>query len=250
VAFVLPTIIGFPLGGGWHCRPLAAFSHCRGSAQFVVLQHCTFLPFNSALPTISAENAPIPSKCSARDSWLMAIVTFWGKGYPQLSSRISVRLPKRCEAVAVRSDQVDDLGRLLKLGAGQKASTRSGRKRLFFAELAEAKTSARENSHRWPVSTVTDLCNHRGCPGPFCRRSKKRWSRKKKLEQIEPASRKCFRQLRREIRAANAGSSSRRGTDRDSATDLKLRVDGVFRPGLSSVLWSVFKFGRTNQLPD
>jgi stearoyl-CoA desaturase (delta-9 desaturase) len=74
VAFVLPTTIGF-LWGGWKSA-LGAFL-IAGVARVVILQHCTFC-INSLCHYLGSR--PYSSKCSARDSWLMAIVTF-GEGY-------------------------------------------------------------------------------------------------------------------------------------------------------------------------
>src|SRR5260370_35144492 len=70
VAFVFPTILGF-VWGGW-VSALGAFL-IAGVARVVVLQHCTFC-INSLCHYIGTR--PYSSKCSARDSWLMAIVTF------------------------------------------------------------------------------------------------------------------------------------------------------------------------------
>src|ERR1700758_2111628 len=74
VAFVFPTILGFAWGG-W-ISALGAFL-IAGVARIVVLQHCTFC-INSLCHYLGER--PYSSKCSARDSWLMAIVTL-GEGY-------------------------------------------------------------------------------------------------------------------------------------------------------------------------
>src|ERR1700749_4291238 len=74
VAFVFPAIIGF-LWGGW-VSALGAFL-IAGVARVVILQHCTFC-INSLCHYLGTR--PYSSKCSARDSWLMALVTF-GEGY-------------------------------------------------------------------------------------------------------------------------------------------------------------------------
>ena len=74
VSFVLPTVIGF-LWNGW-IGALGAFL-IAGVARIVVLQHCTFL-INSACHTIGRQ--PYSTKCSARDSFLLAWFTF-GEGY-------------------------------------------------------------------------------------------------------------------------------------------------------------------------
>jgi len=74
VAFILPTVIGY-LWDGWVCA-LGAFL-IAGVARVVFLQHCTFC-INSLCHYIGER--PYSSRCSARDSWIMALVTF-GEGY-------------------------------------------------------------------------------------------------------------------------------------------------------------------------
>jgi len=68
VAFVLPASIGF-VWGGWKAA-LGAFL-IAGVLRVVVLQHCTFC-INSLCHYIGAQ--PYSSKCSARDSWLLALL--------------------------------------------------------------------------------------------------------------------------------------------------------------------------------
>jgi stearoyl-CoA desaturase (delta-9 desaturase) len=74
VAFVLPASIGF-LWGGWKAA-LGAFL-IAGVLRVVTLQHATFC-INSLCHYIGAQ--PYSSRCSARDSWMLALVTF-GEGY-------------------------------------------------------------------------------------------------------------------------------------------------------------------------
>lgn len=74
VSFGLPAALGF-LWDGW-VGALGAFL-IAGVARIVVLQHCTFL-INSACHTIGRQ--PYSTKCSARDSLLLAWFTF-GEGY-------------------------------------------------------------------------------------------------------------------------------------------------------------------------
>jgi len=73
-AFVLPTAFAFACGG-WKTA-LGAFL-IAGVLRVVILQHCTFC-INSLCHYIGTQ--PYSSKCSARDSWVMAIVTL-GEGY-------------------------------------------------------------------------------------------------------------------------------------------------------------------------
>jgi stearoyl-CoA desaturase (Delta-9 desaturase) len=73
-AFVLPAAAGYAWGG-WKSA-LGGFL-LAGVLRVVVLQHCTFC-INSLCHYIGTQ--PYSSKCSARDSWIMAIVTI-GEGY-------------------------------------------------------------------------------------------------------------------------------------------------------------------------
>jgi stearoyl-CoA desaturase (Delta-9 desaturase) len=72
--FILPTCIGWLWGG-----PQAALGSflLAGVLRTVCVQHSTFF-INSLCHTIG--NRPYSSRCSARDSWLMAVFTF-GEGY-------------------------------------------------------------------------------------------------------------------------------------------------------------------------
>ena len=74
VGFGLPTLIGL-LAGGWQ-GALGAFL-LAGVARIVFVHHMTFC-INSLCHWIG--DRPYSSKCSARDSFLMAIFTF-GEGY-------------------------------------------------------------------------------------------------------------------------------------------------------------------------
>jgi len=71
---------GFPALAGWFYQgwvgALGGFL-LGGVLRAVVLQHCTFC-INSACHTLGSQ--PYSSRCSARDSWIMALVTF-GEGY-------------------------------------------------------------------------------------------------------------------------------------------------------------------------
>jgi stearoyl-CoA desaturase (delta-9 desaturase) len=74
MSFVIPPILGF-LWNGW-AGALGAFL-LAGIARIVALQHCTFF-INSACHYFG--NQPYSTKCTARDSFIMALVTF-GEGY-------------------------------------------------------------------------------------------------------------------------------------------------------------------------
>lgn len=74
VAFVMPAAVGWAWGG-----PVSALGSflIAGVARVVFLQHCTFC-INSMCHYIGSR--PYSTNCSARDSWIMAVVTF-GEGY-------------------------------------------------------------------------------------------------------------------------------------------------------------------------
>jgi stearoyl-CoA desaturase (delta-9 desaturase) len=74
VSFGLPALLGY-WWDGWQ-GALGAFL-IAGVTRIVVLQHCTFL-INSACHTIGRQ--PYSTKCSARDSFLLALFT-GGEGY-------------------------------------------------------------------------------------------------------------------------------------------------------------------------
>jgi stearoyl-CoA desaturase (delta-9 desaturase) len=74
ISFVLPTLLG-ALSNGW-VGALGGFL-IGGVAKVVVIQHCTFF-INSACHTIGRQT--YSTRCSARDSLLMAFLTF-GEGY-------------------------------------------------------------------------------------------------------------------------------------------------------------------------
>jgi stearoyl-CoA desaturase (delta-9 desaturase) len=74
VAFVFPAVLGY-LWGGW-TSALGAFL-IGGVGRVVFLQHCTFC-INSLCHYIGRR--PYSTRCSARDSFLLALFTF-GEGY-------------------------------------------------------------------------------------------------------------------------------------------------------------------------
>ena len=74
VSFVLPAAAG-ALWNGWS-GAMGAFL-LAGVARVVIVQHCTFL-INSACHIFGTQ--PYSTKCSARDSWFIALFTM-GEGY-------------------------------------------------------------------------------------------------------------------------------------------------------------------------
>ena len=74
VGFGLPALIGFLTGGG--VGALAGFL-IAGVARLVMVHHMTFF-INSLCHMVGTQ--PYSKRCSAKDSWLMALFTF-GEGY-------------------------------------------------------------------------------------------------------------------------------------------------------------------------
>jgi stearoyl-CoA desaturase (delta-9 desaturase) len=74
VSFLLPAFLGWLWNGP--SGALGGFL-LAGVARVVCVQHCTFF-INSACHVIGSQ--PYSSRCSARDSWFMALFTF-GEGY-------------------------------------------------------------------------------------------------------------------------------------------------------------------------
>lgn len=74
ISFILTPILGFLWNG---CEGALGAFLIAGVARIVVLQHCTFF-INSACHYFGRQ--PYSEKCSARDSFIMALFTF-GEGY-------------------------------------------------------------------------------------------------------------------------------------------------------------------------
>jgi len=74
MSFIMTPLVGYAWNG-WH-GALGALL-LAGVARVVFVQHSTFF-INSACHTVG--NRPYSSRCSARDSWIMALFTF-GEGY-------------------------------------------------------------------------------------------------------------------------------------------------------------------------
>lgn len=75
IGLALPAVIGYFLVGGW-MGALGGFL-VVGALRVFVVQQCTFF-INSLCHTIGSQ--PYSSRCSAKDSWIMALLTF-GEGY-------------------------------------------------------------------------------------------------------------------------------------------------------------------------
>jgi stearoyl-CoA desaturase (Delta-9 desaturase) len=129
VAFIMPAVVGYAWGG-W-VSALGAFL-IAGVARVVFLQHCTFC-INSLCHYIGRR--PYSSNCSARDSWIMAIVTF-GEGYHNYHHEFQHDYRN-----GVKPWQFDPtkwiIWTLAKLGLADKLRTVPSEK-ILLSELAEA----------------------------------------------------------------------------------------------------------------
>jgi stearoyl-CoA desaturase (delta-9 desaturase) len=189
VSFGLPATIGF-IWGGW-ISALGAFL-IAGVARIVVLQHCTFC-INSLCHYLGER--PYSSRCSARDSWIMAIVTL-GEGYHNYHHEFQYDYRN-----GVKPWQFDPtkwvIWFLSKLGLARKLR-RVPEERIILAELAEARrrlaailagTGLTEAASATVVAAQNRL-----------QVIEKQWTEKKR-ELTEPP-REMLPALRREIRAA------------------------------------------------
>jgi stearoyl-CoA desaturase (Delta-9 desaturase) len=189
VAFVFPTILGFAWGG-W-ISALGAFL-IAGVARIVILQHCTFC-INSLCHYLGKR--PYSSKCSARDSWLMAIVTF-GEGYHNYHHEFQYDYRN-----GVKPWQFDPtkwlIWTLSKLGLVSKLR-RVSREKILLAELAEAQRRIQTTLARPGLTDAASAyiasAYHR------LQATAQQW-RQRKAEQFE-VTRETLAELRNEIRAA------------------------------------------------
>jgi len=129
MSFVFPALVGFAWGGA-QCA-LGAFL-IAGIARVVCVQHSTFC-INSMCHTVGKR--PYSTRCSARDSWLMALVTF-GEGYHNYHHEFQHDYRN-----GVKPWQFDptkwSIWLLNKLGLASKLRTVPS-ERILLAELAEA----------------------------------------------------------------------------------------------------------------
>jgi stearoyl-CoA desaturase (Delta-9 desaturase) len=189
VSFVLPATIGF-LWGGW-ISALGAFL-IAGVARIVVLQHCTFC-INSLCHYLG--DRPYSSKCSARDSWIMAIVTL-GEGYHNYHHEFQYDYRN-----GVKPWQFDPtkwvIWILSKLRLARKLR-RVPEERILLAELAEARRRlaailAGTGLSEAASATVAAAQNR-------LQAIEKQWTEKKR--ELTEAPHEMLPALRREIRAA------------------------------------------------
>jgi stearoyl-CoA desaturase (delta-9 desaturase) len=191
VAFVLPTTLGFAWGG-W-ISALGAFL-LAGVARVVILQHCTFC-INSLCHYLGKR--PYSSKCSARDSWLMAIATF-GEGYHNFHHEFQHDYRN-----GVKPWQIDPtkwlIWSLSKFGLVSKLR-RVSREKILLAELAETqrllKTTLARPGLTDAASAYITNAYHR------LQATAQQWTQRK-AEQFE-VTREMLADLRNEIRAATS----------------------------------------------
>jgi stearoyl-CoA desaturase (Delta-9 desaturase) len=189
VAFVLPAMIGF-IWGGW-VSALGAFL-IAGVLRVVVLQHCTFC-INSLCHYLG--DRPYSSKCSARDSWLMAIVTL-GEGYHNYHHEFQYDYRN-----GVKPWQFDPtkwlIWTLSKLGLAKKLR-RVPEEKIILAELAEARrrleTSLAEAGLTEAASASISAAHSR------LQAVERQWAEKKRDQSEAPSE--MLSALRQEIRAA------------------------------------------------
>ena len=187
VAFVLPATVGF-LYGGW-VSALGAFL-IAGVARIVVLQHCTFC-INSLCHYLGER--PYSSKCTARDSWLMAIVTL-GEGYHNYHHEFQYDYRN-----GVKPWQFDPtkwaIWTLSKVGLARKLR-RVPEEKIILAELAEAQrrleTILAATGLTEAASATIFAAQHR------LQAIEKQWTEKKRERAEPPAD--LLPALRREIR--------------------------------------------------
>jgi stearoyl-CoA desaturase (delta-9 desaturase) len=191
VAFILPAFVGFAWGG-WRSA-LGAFL-IAGVARVVVLQHCTFC-INSLCHYLGSR--PYSSNCSARDSWLMAIVTF-GEGYHNYHHEFQHDYRN-----GVKPWQIDPtkwlIWSLSKVGLVSKLR-RVSREKILLAQLAETqrllKTTLARPGLTDAASAYISTAYHR------LQATTQQWTQRK-AEQFE-VTREMLAELRKEIRAATS----------------------------------------------
>jgi stearoyl-CoA desaturase (delta-9 desaturase) len=188
VSFGLPTAVGF-IWGGWSSA-LGAFL-IAGVARVVILQHCTFC-INSLCHYLG--DRPYSSRCSARDSWLMAIVTL-GEGYHNYHHEFQYDYRN-----GVKPWQFDPskwlIWTLSKFGLARKLRRVSDEK-IILAELAEAR---RRLENLVGAGLTPEALASLGAARNRLQVIEKQWNDKKR-EPTEPP-REMLSALRREIRAA------------------------------------------------
>jgi len=191
VSFVMPTLVGWAWGGA--VAALGSFL-LAGVARVVFVQHCTFF-INSACHTLGER--PYSSKCSARDSWLLALFTF-GEGYHNYHHEFQHDYRN-----GVKPWQFDPtkwiIWTLNKLGLAE-SLRRVPAQKILLAELAE--TQRKVQSKLTSVEPASAL--HEMLEAAYARLQEvsNSWSHYKEAEM--EITREMLLELRREVRMAIA----------------------------------------------
>ncbi len=191
VSFLMPTLVGWAWGGT--VAALGSFL-LAGVARVVFVQHCTFF-INSACHTLGSR--PYSSRCSARDSWFLALFTF-GEGYHNYHHEFQYDYRN-----GVKPWQFDPskwiIWSLNMLGLAQ-ALRRVPTQKILLAELAETQRRLRSTlTAVEPASAIYEMLE-----SAYARLQEvsNSWSEYKDAE-IE-ISREMLIELRREVRLAIA----------------------------------------------
>jgi stearoyl-CoA desaturase (delta-9 desaturase) len=204
VAFVFPAIVGY-MWGGW-VSALGAFL-IAGVARVVFLQHCTFC-INSLCHYLGRR--PYSSHCSARDSWMMAVVTF-GEGYHNYHHEFQHDYRN-----GVKPWQFDPtkwiIWTLSKIGLASKLR-RVPSEKILLAELAEAQ---RQLETKLESPNLTDAARaYIASSYERIQETARAWAQHKG-EQIE-VTREMLADLRDEVRSAMS-ALKQRGFEEPEAT--------------------------------
>jgi stearoyl-CoA desaturase (delta-9 desaturase) len=189
VSFILPTLIGWAWGGAQ--AALGSFL-LAGVARVVAVQHCTFF-INSACHTIG--NRPYSSRCSARDSWIMALFTF-GEGYHNYHHEFQHDYRN-----GVKSWQFDPTKWLIwtlnKMGLAYNLRTVPSEK-ILLAELAETQRQLEEKLTQ--IEPASSIYGHISVAYERLQKTAHDWS-ERRSDEIE-VTREMLRELKSEIRQA------------------------------------------------
>ncbi len=189
VAFVLPAAIGYAWGG-WRSA-LGGFL-VGGVARVVALQHATFC-INSLCHYLGSQ--PYSSRCSARDSWLMALVTL-GEGYHNFHHEFQHDYRN-----GVKPWQLDPTKWLIwvlsKVGLAR-GLRRVPREKILLAELGETQRRLQERLTRPGLGEAA--ANQLGTAAQRLQAVAQRWT-EREAGRLDSA-RGRLRELQRETRAA------------------------------------------------
>ncbi|MGV3533938.1 MAG: fatty acid desaturase [Chthoniobacteraceae bacterium] len=189
VAFIIPTLLGY-LWGGWESA-LGAFL-IGGVARVTFLQHCTFC-INSLCHAVGKR--PYSSRCSARDSFIMALFTF-GEGYHNYHHEFQHDYRN-----GVKPWQFDPtkwiIWTLSKLGLASKLR-RVSEEKILLAQLEEAKRHMEDRAQAPDLTSAARA--YLISAAEQTQKTVEAWVQRRQ-EQAE-VTREMLAELRREIRLA------------------------------------------------